>query len=92
MYGHPNVGMGPESIGCLDALINAIKRRQVMGAGKLELLLPASRWTVGFTNGYLEVDGEVPDRRAQRELDATLARAFASGGVQLKEVGKCRPN
>jgi len=85
MYGMPGIThFGAEPIPSFDALIEAIKRRQVLKPkAKLAMQLGGAKFQVNYTpTGHIELDGRVPSLHVEREIE----EAIASIGAQLVDV------
>jgi len=85
MYGMPGIThFGAESIPSFDALIEAIKRRQVIKPkAKLAMQLGGEKCQVNLLpSGHVELDGRVPPLHIEREIE----EAIASIGAQLEDV------
>jgi hypothetical protein len=83
MHAHPlRSGFGPESVRSVAALVDAIKRRQMLKpAARLALAVGRDLMVVAYS-GVLEVDADAITLAAERELDARLARL----GGELDDV------
>ena len=84
MYGAPKVGYGTEVVQSFNALIDAIKRRQVLRPRSLFAMCLAG---VDFAvmllpNGFVEVDGVVPPLTVEKEIED----AMKEFGAILEEV------
>ena len=74
MYGAPNVGYGTEVVQSFNALIDAIKRRQVLRPRSLfAMCLAGVDFAVKLLpNGFVEVDGVVPPLTVEKEIEDAL--------------------
>ena len=84
MYGAPNVGYGTEVVQSFNALIDAIKRRQVLRPRSLiAMCLAGVDFAVKLLpNGFVEVDGVVPPLTVEKEIEDALQEF----GAILEEV------
>ncbi len=85
MYAYPGCTyLGAEPIPSIDALIEAIKRRQMLKPkAKFAMQLGGARFQVNYTpTGHIELDGRVPSLHVEREIE----EAIASIGAQLVDV------
>ena len=84
MYGAPNVGYGTEVVQSFNALIDAIKRRQVLRPRSLfAMCLAGVDLAVKLLpNGFVEVDGVVPPLTVEKEIEDALQEF----GAILEEV------
>ena len=84
MYGAPKVGYGTEVVQSFNALIDAIKRRQVLRPRSLfAMCLAGVDFAVTLLpNGFVEVDGVVPPLTVEKEIED----AMKEFGAILEEV------
>ena len=84
MYGAPKVGYGTEVVQSFNALIDAIKRRQVLRPRSLfAMCLAGVDFAVKLLpNGFVEVDGVVPPLSIEKEFEAAMKKF----GAVLEEV------
>lgn len=84
MYGVAKVGYGSEAVQSLNALIDAIKRRQVLRPRSLfAMCLAGVHFAVKLLpNGFIEVDGVVPPLTVEKEIED----AMHEFGAILEEV------
>ena len=84
MYGAPKVGYGTEVVQSFNALIDSIKRRQVLRPRSLfAMCLAGVDFAVKLLpNGFVEVDGVVPPLTVEKEIEDALQEF----GAILEEV------
>ena len=84
MYGAPKVGYGTEVVQSFNALIDAIKRRQVLRPRSLfAMCLAGVDFAVKLLpNGFVELDGVVPPLTVEKEIED----AMKEFGAILEEV------
>lgn len=84
MYGAPKVGYGTEVVQSFNALIDAIKRRQVLRPRSIfAMCLAGVDFAVNLLpNGFVEVDGVVPQLTVEKEIED----AMHEFGALLEEV------
>ena len=72
MYGHPVLmAFGPERVDSLPALVEAVKRRQLLKPqGGLAVTLGGKKFGINLLrNGFIELDGSVPPLQVQRQIE-----------------------
>jgi hypothetical protein len=80
MYGHPALtAFGPERIDSLSALVEAVKRRQLLRPqGRLAVTLGERKFGVNLLpNGFIEWDGSVPPLPVERQIEHEIGRLGA---------------
>ena len=84
MYGVASLGYGSEMVQSFNALIDAIKRRQVLRPRSLFAI-----WLAGveiavklLPNGFIELDGVVPPLTIEKEIEDAMKQY----GATLNEV------
>lgn len=84
MYGAPTLGYGTEVVNSFKALIDAVKRHQVLRPrSKLAINLAGGDFAVNLLpNGFVELDGKVPPPSIEREIEDAMEQF----GAVLKEV------
>jgi hypothetical protein len=77
MYGHPALtAFGPERIDSLSALVEAVKRRQLLKPhGRLTVRLAEKSFGVNLLpNGFIEWDGVVAPLAVERQIEQEMGR------------------
>ena len=87
MYGHPAFSaFGPERVDSLSALVEAVKRRQLLKPqGRLAVTLAGKKFGVNLLpNGFIEWGGSVPPLTLQRQIEDEISRL---GALLEDEIG-----
>ncbi len=84
MYGAPTLGYGTEVVKSFKALIDSIKRRQLLRPrSRLAMCLAGGEFAVNLLpNGFVELDGVVPPLAVEKEIEDAMNQF----GAVLAEV------